>query len=417
MNLIYLHQFFAGPDAPGPAQPRALVRQLADRGHHVTVLACDLNAYNEQEEPEELYNAPDSDGSFRVLRLPVPRNLRGSLKNRLNTYARFAWSAYWYGKELPKPDVVMVSIQPLFSGIAAKKLSKHWRIPWLLELRDLWPDALVVKKAITPWQAAPLEKIARSLYFGANRVVSLTPGIKTELLKKGVPSERLDLLPNGFQPASYDLPLNSREEIRGQYGWKDQFVAVYTGTHVEVTAVDVIVRAGELLQDRPDIRLDLFGSGQAKAAAVALAQEMNLSNVHFHDPVPKSQIPAILAGADAGIMTLFKSPLIHIYFENKLIDYMGASLPIVAAMDGVQADLIRREGAGLVAQGMDHSGLARYIRELADQPSVGITMGEKGHHFISSTLDQGRILVRYAEALEALVSGTHLQAWDPLNLS
>lgn len=417
MKILYLHQFFAGPDAPGPAQPRAFMRYLADRGHQVTVLACDLNAYNEQIEPEESYDSPDSDGSFKVIRLPVPRNLRGGLKNRLNTYARFAWSAYRQGKTLPKPDVVMVSIQPLFSGIAAKKLAKHWRIPWLLELRDLWPDALVVKKAIAPWQGWLLERMARSLYFSADRVVSLTPGIKTELLKKGISSDRLDLLPNGFQPASFELPPNSREETRRHYEWEDQFVAVYTGTHVEVTAIDVIVRAGGLLRDRPDIRLDLFGSGQSKAAAVALAEEMNLTNVHFHDPVPKSKIPAILAGADAGIMTLFESPLIHIYFENKLIDYMGAGLPIVAAMDGVQADLIRREEAGQVVSGLDHEGLARCIREVADQPDASRIMGEKGRHFISRTLDQDRILERYAQALEALAEGTSLPAWDPLNLS
>ncbi len=150
MNIVYLHQFFAVPESPGPAQPRSLVRKMAEEGHHVTVLACNINAYNEQEEPEESVEHPTSGGSIRVVRLPVPKNLRGGLKNRLKTYLTFAWSAWRYGRKLPKPDVVLVSIQPLFSGIAAKRLAKSWGIPWVLELRDLWPDALVVKKAIKP---------------------------------------------------------------------------------------------------------------------------------------------------------------------------------------------------------------------------------------------------------------------------
>ena len=95
---------------------------------------------------------------------------------------------------------------------------------------------------------------------------------------------------------------------------------------------------------------------------MALAKELGLDNVHFHDSVPKSKVPAILAAADAGLMTLFRSPLIHIYFENKFIDYMGSRLPILAAMDGIQADLIGRDGAGQVVPAFDHEGLAGNCR-------------------------------------------------------
>ncbi len=417
MRLLYIHQFFAGPEAPGPAQPRNLVRVLAERGHVVDVVACDFNAYNEQDEPEEAYTTA-SGGAVRVHRLPAPRNLRASLKNRLATYVRFAWSAYRYARRLPAPDVVMATIQPLFSGYAALRLARRWRRPFLLEIRDLWPDALVAKNAISPLQAAPLQALARALYFGADRVVSLTPGIKTELLAKGVPANRLDLFPNGFDAKLFRLPADTRDRVREQYGWGQQLVAVYTGAHTEVTAIDVIVRAAARLRDRPDIRIDLFGSGQTKAAALALARELALDNLHFHDPVPKSQIPAILAGADAGLMTLFHSPLIHIYFENKLIDYLGAGKPILAALGGIQAQLIAREGAGRVAPGLDDEGLARLIREAADDPAAGRTMGQAGQAFVTANLAQEVILERYAAVLESLARGKvrDWPVWDPLRL-
>jgi glycosyltransferase involved in cell wall biosynthesis len=417
MQLVYLHQFFAGPDAPGPEQPRALVRALAARGHRVEVIACDFNAYNEQDEGPERYDDP-SGGSVQVHRLTAPRNLRASLRHRLATYTRFAWSAYGYARRLPRPDVVMATIQPLFGGYAALRLARRWRRPLLLEIRDLWPDALVAKKAIAPWQAAPLQALARALYFGAQRVVSLTPGIKTELLAKGVPAGRLDLFPNGCNGELFARASGERAAIRRAYGWGDRFVAVYTGAHTEVTAVEVIVRAAAHLRDRPDIRLDLFGSGQTKPAAMALARELGLENVHFHDPVSKSRVPAILAGADAGLMTLFHSPLIHIYFENKLIDYMGAGRPILAAMGGVQAQLIAREGAGRVVPGLDDAGLAGLIRAAADDPAACQAMGAAGHAFIRQHLAQEVILDRYAQVLEALATGGPLPpVWDPLNLS
>lgn len=414
MRILYVHQFFAGPQAPGPAQPRALVRRLAERGHVVEVVACDFNAYSEQDEPEESFAVPGG-GSVRVHRLPAARNLRASLLNRLKTYGRFAWSAYRFGRRLPVPDVVLASIQPLFGGFAALRLARRWKRPFLLEVRDLWPDALVAKKAIAPWQAAPLQAMARALYFGANRVVALTPGLKAELLRKGVPAARLDVFPNGFEESLFRLEPGTRESVREQQGWGSQFVAVYAGTHTEVTAIETIVRAAATLRARRDIRIDLFGTGQSKPGAQALAKELGLENVHFHDPVPKSRVPAILAGADAGIMTLFRSPLIHIYFENKFIDYMGSRKPILASLEGMQADLIRRCGAGQVVPAFDHEGLAQAIAAAADHPERCREMGEAGYRFIRTKLVQREILDRYASALEAMGRGEidRVPAWDP----
>ena len=414
MRILYIHQFFAGPDSPGPAQPRALVRRLAERGHAVEVLACDLNAYNEQAEPEETTEMPGG-GSVRVRRLPVPSGLRASLANRLKTYGTFAWRAWRFGRRQPAPDVVMASIQPLFGGVAALRLARRWRRPFLLEIRDLWPDALVVKKAIAPWQAAPLQALARSLYAGADRVVCLTPGLKTEILAKGISPARVDVFPNGCDETQFRIPPGGRERLRTELGWSDSFVAVYTGTHTEVTAMDTIVRAAAALRDRRDIRLDLFGTGQSKPGAIALARELGLDNIHFHDPVPKSRVPGILAAADAGLMTLFRSPLIHIYFENKFIDYMGAGLPILASLEGVQADLIRQAGAGVVVPTFDSDALARAIAEAADHPEQRRAMGEAGHRFIRSRLAQPDILNRYAEVLEAVAQGQagSMPPWDP----
>ncbi len=414
MRILYVHQFFAGPASPGPAQPRALVRRLAERGHVVDVVACDLNAYNEQTEPEESF-ATSAGGSVRVHRLPASRNLRASLLNRLKTYGWFAWSAYRHGCRMPVPDLVMASIQPLFGGFAALRLARRWKRPFLLEIRDLWPDALVVRKAIAPWQAAPLQAMARSIYFGADRVACLTPGLKVEILRKGVPAGRVDLFPNGFEESFFQLAPGTREKMRGELGWGDSFVAVYAGTHTEVTAIETIVRAAAALKARRDIRIDLFGAGQTKSKAVALAQQMGLDNIHFHDPVPKLQVPAILAAADAGIMTLFQSPLIHIYFENKFIDYMGSSKPILASLEGVQADLIRKAGAGQVVAAFDHEGLAKAIAAAADHPEQCRQMGEAGYHFIRTQLVQRKILDRYADTLEAMGRGEieRMPAWDP----
>lgn len=418
MRLLYLHQFYAGADAPGPEQPRELVRTLASRGHSVDVVACDFNAYNEQTESPEEWTDP-SGGSVRVHRLPAPRNLRASLRKRFSTYTRFAWAAGKFAKDFQKPDVVMATIQPLFTGYAALRMARRWRVPFLLELRDLWPDALLAKGAIARWQASMLEILARRIYRGADRLVSLTPGIRRELLAKGIPADRIDIFPNGHRAAAFAGAEAKRNAVRREFGWDDRFVAVYAGTHTEVTAVDVLVLAAALLVDRPSIRLDLFGTGQTKRAAMDLAERFGLRNIVFHDPVPKSRIPQILAGADVAIMTLFQSPLIHIYFENKLIDYMGAGKPILGAMGGMQAQLIERERAGRVVPSLDHEGLAKIIREASEDPKALASYGAAGNAYIRANLTQEVILDRYATVLEAMARGelSKVPVWDPIGLT
>ncbi len=414
MRIHYYKQFFTGPDAPGTQQPRKLVATLAERGHRVEVVATDFNVYNEQDEPAEHFEVAGG-GEVRVHRLPSARGLRSSLRARLRTYLGFAWPALRAGLKLPRPDVVIGSIQPLFTGWVAWGVARRHRAPFVLEVRDLWPDALEVKGAVTGWKAWLLHRAANALYARADRIVSVTPGIKTELLKKGVDPAKLDVFPNGFDPGLFEGADSGRDEVRRRYGWGNQFVALYTGTHTEVTAVEVIVRAAAELQHRPDIRFDLFGQGQTKPGAVALARERGLTNIHFHDPVPKSQVPGLIAGADVAVMTLFKSPLIHIYFENKLVDYMGSGRAIVAAMDGQQADIIRGCETGKAVASFDHKGLAALVADAAAHPEEYARLGANGRRLVQENLLLPEILGRYCGMVESVAVGSSgdLLPWEP----
>lgn len=414
MIVHYYQQFFTGPNAPGTLTPRKLMRRLAVAGNKVHVVATDYNVYSEQTEPPEEEGFANG-GSLTIHRLPSPRGLRRGLRARLQTYLGFAWPAFRYGRALPRPDLVIGSIQPLFTGLVAERLARKWRVPFLLEIRDLWPDALVAKRAISLLQAWPLHRLANYLYRKAARIVSLTPGIKLELLKKRIPTEKIDVLPNGFDPQMYELPVGARERVRAELGWNHHFVAVFTGTHVEVTAVETIVRTANVLRNQPGIRFDLFGKGQRKAAAMQLARDLGLSNIHFHDPVPKGRIPEILAASDAALMTLFKSPLIDIYFENKLVDYMGAGKGILAAMDGMQGELIRRYNAGKVVESFDHEGLARLVEAAAQAPAELAAMGANGRRLVSERLPLKDILDRYAALIDAVAQGRsrEIPVWEP----
>ena len=416
MKIHHFQQFFTGPDAPGSLQPRALVKGLGADGHEVQVIAGDLNAYNEQTEPSEELRF-EGGGRVSVHRVSVPKNVRRGLGARLATYLGYSGRAWCVARTLEPPDVVVGSIQPLFTGLVALRHARKHRVPFLLEVRDLWPDALVAKGALGPRQAAPLAAMADVLYSSAERIVCLTPGLKAELMKKGIVQGKIDIFTNGVDPVSCNVPQGTRERVRERLDWAEDFVAVYVGTHVEVTAIEVIVRAAAELRARRSIRFDLFGQGQKKGAAVALATELGLENIHFHDPVPKSEVPGILAAADVGIMTLFESPLAHIYFENKFVDYLGAGLPIAAAMGGEQAELIVRYGLGRVTRALDHEGLASLVVEMASDPRGRVLAGEREREFSRDRLLLPDIVERYAARIATVGRGGGPSAppWDPFS--
>jgi len=413
VNVHYYMQFFPGVDAVGSLQPVTLCRALADRGHRVTVLSTDYNLDTGQPEESACYSTK-AGGECRILRIWSPRGGRGGLAQRLLSYLWFMRAARRHGARLERPDVVVGSIQPLFTGWAAWKAARCRGVPFVLEVRDLWPDALEVKGAVAGWQAKPLHRMARRLYRSADRIVSITPGIKKEIIKKGVKSP-VDVFPNGFDPQLFESAAENRESLRARYGWGEDLVAIYTGSHTKVASVDTIVRAAHVLRDRRNIRFELFGQGPTKDAAVGLARELGLGNIHFHPAVPKSEIPSILAAADLAVMCLLKTPLSHIYFQNKFMDYLGSGKPILASMEGEQAEIIQKQRAGRTVPSRDPQGLARLIAEAADDPSACVEMGKRGRQFVYENLLLPDILAHYADALEAVAAGNARAhaTWEP----
>ena len=248
-----------------------------------------------------------------------------------------------------RADLVLASSPHLLTGVSGWVLSRVWRVPFLLEVRDLWPDVLVDMGALEESSTICrfLRRLERFLYRHAAVIVVLAEGVSDRLISVGVDSGRIVVVPNGADPSDFDSPF-SKDELRARYGLSG-FVVVYAGSHGPANGLDLVLdAAGSLADTEPDALIVLVGDGASKKELVARAEREGLANVRFLDPIPKSEMPALLKAADAGLHVLADVPLFRYGVSpNKLYDYLAAGLPTITNTPGEVTALLSAADAGI----------------------------------------------------------------------
>ncbi len=241
----------------------------------------------------------------------------------------------------PRPDVVLGSTVHPFAALAGWWLARRHRARFVYEVRDLWPQTLVDLGAIRP--GSPLAKllwaIESFLVRHSDMVVTLLPGVSAYLDGRGLPTDHVHYIPNGIDlgldpdasgtdggAPSPEIQLVEREQRNGRV------VLAYVGAHGRVNALQVVLQAFALAQERSTVPIALLmvGSGPEKPRLQAHAQELGLDHLHWLDPIPKSRVPGLLTAVDAGVVHATSTPVYRYGISfNKLFDYMGARLPVI----------------------------------------------------------------------------------------
>ena len=377
-----------------------LGRELARRGWRVTIAASDFHVlertYARRAAATDKRAIDETVDGVRMCWLwssPYDRNDGKRIANWL-TFARSVVNARWSDDA---PDVVLGSSPQLFAALAAWRVSRRLGVPFVFEVRDLWPESLDVaghRRGPGYWG---LWLVARFLYRAASRIVVLARGVQRYLEKLGVPPQRIVYVPNGADIGAFTEPTT-------KIG--DAFRLVYAGAHGPANGLDVVLGAAARLRDDPRVRFLLVGDGPAKAALTRRAQADRLSNVEFLDPVPKSGIPRLLASCDAGLMVLKDVPLFAFGVSpNKLFDYWGAGLPVVCNVPGEVAAWVREAGGGVQAGDATAESLAEAIRALVGMsPEHRAALGGAGREWVRREHDRPVLAARLDAAMRPLAS-------------
>jgi len=399
MRVLYVSQYFVRGDQPGGVRHWHHTQALRARGHDVHVVTSYVQ-HKERTIPERFRGKKivreAEDGVTMWFTYSTPGYGR-DLRSRLSNYLSFAtWSAI-AGLRAPRPNVVLASSPSLPSAAATAMVALVKRVPFVFEVRDLWPESAIAMGLVRPGSA--FARIAalleRFCYRRAAHVIALTDGIRDGVIAKGVAPQRVTLVTNGVDrlstpPAPVAVPVPD-----------DAFVAMYVGAHGTYSSLDTVLHAAAMLRDRPDVRFVFVGGGDQKPGLMELSQSLGLDSVTFIDSVPKSQVPSWLARADVCLLPYQDKALFAGALPNKTFDYMGAAKPIIAAVpDGELTTVIAKAACGVSVAPEDPGAMATAIRALADDRDGCARLGASGARYVEEHYDRARLADVVCDILE-----------------
>lgn len=399
-RLLWVNHFAVSPREGGGTRHFEMSRALARRGWHVQLAASDLNLHSRQftrRESGSRHVVPEviENVEFRWLwAAPYKRNDWRRLRNWL-TFSRSLWRD---AGAAAKPSVVIGSSPQLFAALTAQRLAARWKIPFVFEVRDLWPESLLAASGRKGLAYYGLKPLARYLYAKADRIIVLARGSRQYLERAGVPAERLVYLPNGVDTTAFGVRRDRGKSV-------SPFRLVYLGAHGPANGLDVVLRAANLLRSDDNIEILLVGDGPLKAVLRQEAAELGLTNLRFLNPVSKAEVPSLLGQMDAGLMVLRDAPLFRYGVSpNKFFDYLAAQLPVICNVPGEVADNLDSANAGVQATDASPEALAQAIRTLrARSVEARARMGADGRRWVEQNHGRNVLADRMNALLRELV--------------
>jgi len=392
------------------ARAAELSRHWARMGHDVTVLTGFPNHPTGVVPTEwrarlrRLRYTETVDG-VRIVRTwlwPLPNR---KAHERIRNYASFCVSAAISGLALTKPDVIIATSPQLLCALSGWWLAFWKRVPFVFEVRDLWPESLAAVGAGAEGTLLhrTLGAIAGFLYRRADRIVVVAPAFKDHLMRYwSVPAAKISVVENGVETDLFRLDPGAAG-IRRQLKLEGRFLICYIGTMGNAHGLETLIDAAEELKSAlPNAVFFLIGEGAEKERIVELAAARGLSNIRFLGQQPREQIPAYVSAADLCLVMLKKTELFKTVIPTKLLEYMACERPVIVAVDGQARRIVEDAGAGVFAEPENSKALVKAILDLSQDPARRRQMGASGRQYIVGKLSREKTAQDYISVLEGL---------------
>jgi glycosyltransferase involved in cell wall biosynthesis len=400
MKILLFHQFFVLDSEPGGTRHVFLCHFFQKMGAQVRVIAGSTN-YMTGKSKLPLFRPWKNevvDGIHITWVYAYPGMKQGILGRLLCYFSFFFFAFPFVLKE--KCDVVIATTPPptvIFLGWLF-----HWikRKPWVLEVRDLWPEMLADLGLKMGWGYGLFVSVMNFFYTHASFVVPLTPGLGTTLLQKGVLSERLQVIPNGIDPIFLSPP---NQEAFSVLPKKEKFLVLHLGTISFSHSLEPLIKAAESFKEDPRLEFWFVGDGSGRKRLEEMAQD--LPNVRFLNPIPRKAVPALLSLADLCILSYEPIPSFSSILPNRFFDYLVSGKPVIICLQkGDASEILEKAGGGIRLDPGDVPLLRKTILYFLEHPEEGKKMGESGRAYVLQHYLRENLARDYFQILSKLCS-------------
>ncbi|HGJ64142.1 TPA: glycosyltransferase WbuB [bacterium] len=392
-SIWILNHYAVTPDMPGGSRHYDLGKELVSKGYDVTIFASSFH-YSKHEElklsGKESFKVEYVNG-VRFLWIKTMK-YNGNNWRRIINMLSYSFRSYFVGRKAKKlnitqPDVIIGSSVHLFAVLSAYYLAKYHKARFLMEVRDLWPQTLVdmgalSEKSIFTKAMYALEKF---LYKRAEKIITLLPSASDYITKLGVSDDKIVWIPNGVDLSKFNGDYKSKTKT------DQKFRILYLGAHGQANALDVLIDAARNIQDDgySEIQFELVGDGAEKQRLIERAKQLDINNISFKNPIPKSDVPIYLTKFDAFLHILLDAELFTKYgiSSNKIFDYLAAGKPIIMSCNPGN-NIIDEAKCGILVPPNDPQALANSVIKLYKMDTnERAIMGKNGRKYVEKYHD------------------------------
>jgi colanic acid biosynthesis glycosyl transferase WcaI len=412
MKILYICQYFP----PEMGAPAARVSELgkiwASGGHEVTVVTGFPNyptgvVPKEYRAKKRRFFAREDFHGVRVQRAWLAAYPNSKPWQRILNYCSFTLSAALRALFLPRPEVIIGTSPQLAQALAALFVGKVRRIPFIFEVRDLWPESLTWggDTRLNSVMYSAMARISKLLYSHADHIVIVSPSFSERLTNDwSVPSEKISLVMNGVDADNFSPAVDARPAVT-QFGLHNRFVVTYTGIIGNAHGLTTIVRAAELLKDHyPDVLFLIVGEGADKSVVQAEIERSGLSNVLLLGEQPRQLMPALICASDACIVLLRRSDVFKTVIPTKMLEFMACARPIVLGVEGQAKQILEEANAGISIEPENSQQLADAIVKLRSTPELRANLGQNGRDYVIKRMSRKRTAEEYISVMRTLIS-------------
>jgi len=403
VRILALSHYYP-PEVNAPASRLSEhARIWREAGHEVTVVTCAPNHPAGQLYPgyrNRLWQEETVDG-IRVIRLWTYLAANEGFLPRIANYLTYLFSVLVWMWRLPSADMVMSTSPQFFCGLAGWFLKRDKR-PWVLEIRDLWPESIVTVGAMKRGAVIrAIEKVEAFAYRKADLVVSVTDGFVPHIRAHRAKGP-IAVIKNGVDLSRFASDPAAADAFRAEHGLTGKFVASYVGTHGLAHGLQAVIAAAERLRDRDDIAFLMVGGGAQRDTIKTIRDAKGLTNIVMLDQLPKAAMPAVWGASDAALVLLKRVDTFKTVIPSKMFEAMALGVPMILGVEGEAKALMEAGGAGIAITPEDDAELATAILRLADDRALGRQIGASARAFVRAQFDRESLAHAYLAEFEAL---------------